>query len=228
MKFWIIKKKCVVVILLCVALIFVFCGTYFPIKASITPKTQYTIVIDAGHGGIDGGAVGKITNERDINLEYAETLKDICQNLGMRVVMTRTDENGLYSPFAANKKRSDMEKRKEIIDNSGADLVVSVHMNAFSSRSSRGAQVFYGIKNERGQVLAEKVQDSLHNSISYAKALPKKGDFYILNCTALPGVLVEFGFLSNLEEEKLLVSESYRKAMCQSVAYGILSFYEMN
>lgn len=211
----------IVVVLACVL-------GYFCAGQTFSPALQYTIVIDAGHGGVDGGAVGKITNERDINLEYAKTLKNICENLGMRVVMTRTDENGLYSPFAANKKRSDMEKRKEIIDSSGADLVVSVHMNAFSSHSSRGAQVFYGLENERGQKLAQKVQTSLHENISYAKALAKQGDFYILNCTSLPGMLIEFGFLSNLDEEKLLVSEPYRNAMCQSVAYGILSFYEMN
>lgn len=209
-----------------VALACVLC--YFCAGQTFSPALQYTIVIDAGHGGIDGGAVGKITNERDINLQYAETLKEMCENLGMKVVMTRTDENGLYSPFASNKKRSDMEKRKEIIENSGADLIVSVHMNAFSSRSSRGAQVFYGLGNEQGKSLASSVQQSLHLNISYAKALPKEGDFYILNCTLLPGVLVEFGFLSNLDEEKLLVSESYRNAMCSSVAYGILSFYEMN
>lgn len=209
-----------------VALSCVLC--YFCARQTFSPALQYTIVIDAGHGGMDGGAVGKITNERDINLQYAETLKDMCENLGIRVVMTRTDENGLYSPLASNKKRSDMEKRKEIIDSSGADLIVSVHMNAFSSRSSRGAQVFYGLGNEQGKLLAASVQQSLHRSISYAKALPKEGDFYILNCTFLPGVLVEFGFLSNLDEEKLLVSESYRNAMCSSVAYGILSFYEMN
>lgn len=201
---------------------------YFCTSKTFSPALQYTIVIDAGHGGIDGGAVGKLTNERDINLEYAETLKSMCQNLGMKVVMTRSDENGLYSPLAANKKRSDMEKRKQIIDGSGADLVVSVHMNAFSSRSSRGAQVFYGIGNERGMALAEKVQTSLHNNISYAKSVAKQGDFYILNCTELPGVLVEFGFLSNIDEEKLLTNENYRKDMCRSVAYGILSFYEMN
>lgn len=227
MRILLIKKK-TLLIAAAILITLVCVMAYFCASQTFSPALQYTIVIDAGHGGIDGGAVGKITNERDINLEYAETLKDVCQNLGMRVVMTRTDENGLYSPFAANKKRSDMKKRKEIIEKSDADLVVSVHMNAFPSSASRGAQVFYGIENERGQVLAEKVQDSLHNSISYAKATAKKGDFYILNCTSLPGVLVEFGFLSNLEEEKLLVTESYRKSMCQSVAFGILSFYEMN
>ena len=193
------------------------------------PAMKYTIVIDAGHGGIDGGAVGKKTGitESEINLEYAETLKEICEGFGMRVVMTRKDMNGLYSPLASNRKRSDMEKRKEIIDASGADLVVSVHMNAFPRASSRGAQVFYGLDNERGKQLASSVQSVLHSTTDYARTTPKEGDFYILNCTPLPGVLVEFGFLSNAEEEALLSTESYRQQMCYAVACGILAFYEM-
>ncbi len=222
-----IRKRTLVAVMACIILLAGIL-VYFCTRQTFSPALKYCIVIDAGHGGIDGGAVGKITNERDINLEYAQQLKEICQSLGMRVVMTRTDENGLYNPLAANKKRSDMEKRKEIIENSGADLVVSVHMNAFVRGNSRGAQAFYGLENGRGKALAEKVQQSLHNNINYAKALPKEGDFYILNCTKLPGVLVEFGFLSNVEEEKLLLSETYKNQMCKAVANGVLSFYEMN
>ncbi len=193
------------------------------------PAVKYTIVIDAGHGGIDGGAVGKKTGvtESEINLEYAETLKEICEGFGMRVVMTRKDMNGLYNPLAPNRKRSDMEKRRQIIEASGADLVVSVHMNAFPRASSRGAQVFYGLDNERGKALATSVQSLLHKTTEYAKTVAKEGDFYILNCTPLPGVLVEFGFLSNAEEERLLVNDDYRHQMCYAVATGILSFYEM-
>lgn len=201
----------------------------FCVRQAASPALKYTIVIDAGHGGIDGGAVGKKTGitESEINLEYAETLKGICESMGIRVVMTRKDMNGLYSPLASNRKRSDMEKRKEIIEASGADLVVSVHMNAFKKGSSRGAQVFYGLDNERGKALASSVQNVLHSTTEYAKLTPKEGDFYILNCTPLPGILVEFGFLSNPEEEALLASDDYRQQMCYAVASGILSFYEM-
>ena len=109
-----IRKRTLVAVMACIILLAGIL-VYFCTRQTFSPALKYCIVIDAGHGGIDGGAVGKITNERDINLEYAQQLKEICQSLGMRVVMTRTDENGLYNPLAANKKRSDMEKRKEII-----------------------------------------------------------------------------------------------------------------
>ncbi len=228
MKFLIIKKKSLIYFALIFLAIFFIASVFAVISANV-PSTKFTIVIDAGHGGKDGGAVGKVTGitENELNLQYAETLKEICENMGIKVVMTRSDLNGLYSPLASNKKKSDMQKRQEIIEQSGADLVVSVHMNAFPLSSSRGAQVFYGLDNDLGQVLAEKIQQSLHISIDYAKAVPKEGDFFILNCTSLPGALIEFGFLSNAEEENLLVSQEYKYEMCLAVAHGILEFYEM-
>lgn len=228
MKFLIIKKKSLIYFVLLFLAIFCIASVFVTISANV-PSTKFTIVIDAGHGGKDGGAVGKVTGitENELNLQYAETLKEICENMGIKVIMTRSDLNGLYSPLASNKKKSDMQKRQEIIEQSGADLVVSVHMNAFPLSSSRGAQVFYGLDNDLGQVLAEKIQQSLNISIDYAKAVPKEGDFFILNCTSLPGALIEFGFLSNAEEENLLVSQEYKYEMCLAVAHGILEFYEM-
>lgn len=229
MKFLTIKKRTLCVFLVILVAICSIVGVCYTVRATGSPKTQYTIVIDAGHGGTDGGAVGRKTGitESEINLQYAQTLKEVLQNLGIKVVMTRTDLNGLYSPFASNKKKDDMEKRKRIIEESGADLVVSVHMNAFPLSSSRGAQVFYGLNNQRGEALAASVQSRLQDVSSYAREGVKEGDFYILNCTSLPGILVEFGFLSNAEEEALLVREDYRKQMCEAVAFGILNFYEM-
>lgn len=229
MKFFVIKKRHLCFVL-CAILVLVGLGVYFGLAAqAYQPNLSPTVVIDAGHGGTDGGAVGRKTGitESEINLQYAQTLKEVLQNLGINVVMTRTDLNGLYSPFASNKKKDDMEKRKQIIEESGADLVVSVHMNAFPLSSSRGAQVFYGLNNQRGEALAASVQTRLQDVSSYAREGVKEGDFYILNCTSLPGILVEFGFLSNAEEEALLVSEDYRKQMCDAVALGILNFYEM-
>lgn len=229
MKFFVIKKRHLCFIL-CVILVLVGLGVYFGLtQQAYQPNLSPTVVIDAGHGGTDGGAVGRKTGitESEINLQYAQTLKEVLKNLGIKVVMTRTDLNGLYSPFASNKKKDDMEKRKRIIEESGADLVVSVHMNAFPLSSSRGAQVFYGLNNQRGEALAASVQTRLQDVSSYAREGVKEGDFYILNCTSLPGILVEFGFLSNAEEEALLVREDYRKQMCDAVALGILNFYEM-
>ena len=228
LKFLTIKSKTIVAVLLCVLAIGAFCATYFPIKASTSPKPLHTIVIDAGHGGIDAGASGKTTGvkESDLNLAYAKCLKSMCEEFDIGVVMTRKDENGLYSPTASNKKKSEMEKRKSIIDSSNADLVVSVHMNSFSLPSCKGAQVYYAMENQNGKELAESVQTSLSNSIEGAKKTAQVGDFFVLNCTDKPGILVEFGFLSNPQEELLLQDKNYMKSMCYSVLGGILNFFK--
>lgn len=228
LKLLTIKKKTIIAFLLCFLALGAFCGAYFPIKANTSPKPLHTIVIDAGHGGIDGGAEGKTTGvaESDLNLAYAKTLKGLCEDFGIGVVMTRKNENGLYSPTASNKKKSEMEKRKQIIEDSNADLVVSVHMNSFKLSSCSGAQVYYASGNEQGKILAQNVQTSLHNSFKNAKKLPSVGDFFVLNCTSKPGILVEFGFLSNPQEEINLQNKDYMKSMCFSVLGGILEFFK--
>lgn len=188
------------------------------------PKAAHTIVIDAGHGGKDGGAVGEHTTESELNLEYTLILKDICKQFGFDVVLTRSDMNGLYNPLAKNKKRSEMEKRKEIIEKSRADLVVSIHMNSFPSSEARGAQVYYAEGSESGKELAEKVQTSLYRSVEYSKKTSKSGDFYVLNCSNKPSILVECGFLSNPEEETLLADKEYQHEFCYNLFCGILQF----
>ncbi len=222
-----IKKNSIFAVLLCILAIGVFCGAYFPIKANATPKPVHTIVIDAGHGGKDGGAVGRTTGvtESELNLKYSLALKNICQQYGFNVVLTRSDMNGLYSPFASNKKRSEMEKRKEIIDKTNPDLVVSIHMNSFTSSSAKGAQVFYADGNESGQALAQSVQTNLFKTTENARKTAKVGDYYILNCTKVAGILVECGYLTNPDEEVLLQQEKYINDFCYNLFCGVLLYF---
>ena len=162
MKFITIKKRTLCAILLGIILICSAVGVCFAVKATSSPKPEHTIVIDAGHGGRDGGTVGSGgAIESQLNLDYALTLKQMCESFGFGVVMTRENMNGLYDENAPNKKRSEMEKRKKIIDESDADIVISLHMNGFPLPSAEGAQVFYGKGNEAGQALAESVTTSL-------------------------------------------------------------------
>ena len=229
MKYLVLKKKSVL-IFLCALVIFVGGFIYFfAVKQTFQPLPTETIVIDAGHGGVDGGAVGKNTKieEQELNLLYAKTLKRICEEFGFKVVLTRSDENGLYSPLAKNKKKSEMQKRQDIIESVKPDLLVSIHMNSFPQQSCRGAQVFYAESNEGGMLLAQKIQESLHAKIEFAKSTPKVGDYYVLNCTACAGVLIECGFLSNKEEEMLLQQKEYINDFCYQVFCGILQFFKM-
>ncbi len=223
-------KRRTIIIFLCVLVCLVMIGVYFGLKTtSAQPNIKPTIVIDAGHGGRDGGAVGKTTGvtESLLNLQFALKLKELCENYNFNVVLTRKDMNGLYSAFATNKKKSEMQKRQEIIESANPDVVVSLHMNSFPVSSSRGAQVFYAEGNESGKALGESVQNALHEEIDYAKSVAKVGDFYVLNCTEKAGILVECGFLSNAEEEVLLQDEDYQEKFCYALLYGILTYFSM-
>ena len=190
------------------------------------PNSTYTVVVDAGHGGIDGGCVGDTTNvyESELNLTYAKAVAGTLNRMGISVVMTRTSSDGLYDPSATNLKRSEMLYRKTVIENALPNLVLSLHMNSFPIHSPRGAQVFYKKNSEQGEKLATSLQNALHKDIPYAKLNAKVGDYYVLNCTDVPSALVECGFLSNPEEEKLLQDKSYIEKFCYTLCCGIVDY----
>ena len=210
-------------------IIFIFAVLFFifvpNVTKTISPKTKYTVVIDAGHGGIDGGCEGantKIT-ESNLNLAYAKCLKEKMEGFGFRVVMTRTTDSGLYNPLATNKKRDDMKKRRSIIENANADFVISIHMNSYSSTTA-GAQVFYGKDDEPSKLLAQTIQQYFVKNLRNAKSETKIGDYYMLNEIKSPSVLVECGYLSNPKEEALLITEEYKNEVCYTILLGVLEY----
>lgn len=227
MKVFILRKRILKIFSIFVLLFaFVICAVC---SASLVsrPALAKTIVIDAGHGGIDGGASGDKTGvtESELNLRFAKCLEKLCKEFGYNTVLTRSDMNGLYDENAANKKKSEMEKRKRIIKNCNPDLILSIHMNSFSMSGVRGVHVFYANENKSGEALANSISKSLASGIEYAYKIPKVGDYYILNCTEKPAVLVECGFLSNAEEELLLQNEEYIERFCYYLFCGVLKFY---
>ena len=227
LKFLTIKKKTIVAVL-CVCLILASVISVVAIETSSIPKPEYSIVIDAGHGGRDGGAIGSSgVTESELNLKYAKELKSLCEDFGIGVVMTRSDMNGLYDESAPNKKKSEMERRKNIINTSNADLMISIHMNSFPLPSSSGAYVFYANGSDEGYSLAKSVQTSLCQSFDNAREYVSVGDYFVLNYSSIPSVLVECGFLSNPQEEANLKSDDYCQKFCYSLLVGILSYFEM-
>lgn len=228
-----VKKRHIII---AVASALVLCAATFAVTFKKTefvsdiPKDEIMVVVDAGHGGIDGGSVGKGTGikESELTLSYALNLARQLNMLGIKTVLTRNNEMGLYDPKAPNLKKSDMQKRKQIIDEASPALVVSIHMNSFALRSCRGAQVFYKSKNEAGGQLAADIQSQFLNSLPYAKSEAQVGDYFIVNCTDIPAVIVECGFLSNAQEEKLLISKDYQDKVCYNIVCGVLSFLDAN
>jgi len=192
------------------------------------PKKNFTVVLDAGHGGIDGGVQGVNTRvkESDLNLAVAKRLEKYLTDYGIAVVLTRKDKNGLYGISSKSRKRLDMEKRKEIIEGTNPNAVISIHMNAFPQRSQRGAQVFYDKDSERGKELAQTIQLFLAKNIQHCDRNIMTGDYYILNCTHKPAVIVECGFLSNAADEALLITAEYQEKLAYNIFCAVVAFLQ--
>ncbi len=188
------------------------------------------VVVDAGHGGIDGGVSGRTTGvkERDVNLEIAMELKERLEDSGFEVILTRKTEAGLYGTTAKGFKRRDMEKRKEIIQEADPALVISIHQNYYPSKATRGGQVFYSSKSEEGKALALTLQGQINALYAKQGARERKatkGEYFMLECAPCPSVIVECGFLSNAEDEKLLQSAAWQAKLAERITAGVLEFY---
>lgn len=195
---------------------------------SAVPKSNFCVVLDAGHGGVDGGSQGKSgVYERDINLSVVKKIKSLLNTLNINVMETRKTEEGLYGVFARGFKTKDMKERQKIIQNSNADLVVSIHMNYFKDDSAKGSQVFYKPSSQISQKLAENLQELFIKNLPNARKSALKGDFFILTCSSKPGILVEGGYLSNPDEEKLLITDEYQNLLAYQIFCGIVSFFDI-
>ena len=226
----VIRKK--MILLFAVFLIVIFGFGFFAtstVQTNTVNPLGIVIAIDAGHGGPDGGTVGTKTGvvESDLNLIYAKKLTKYLESFGITVVNTRTTQKGLCEGTEDDFKLVDMKKRIEIINASNAQLLISIHMNKFSSSSENGAQVFFKQNDVESERLANGIKDMLVANFDNARKLALGGDFYILNNSKMPGVIVECGFLSNETEEKLLQQEDYQNKMCYSIYSGIINYLEI-
>jgi len=197
-------------------------------SSSRTPK----IVIDAGHGAPDGGAVGvNGTLEKDINLAIATITGEVLEGRGYKVIYTRRDDNGIYDKGAETIRKmkvSDMHKRRKIIEDSNADLFISIHMNSFKSASPKGLHIFYSAQHEEIKPLAESLQNKI-SSITDAQTHAVKTiskDLFLMKNPPVPCILAECGFLSNPDEEKLLNNSEYQSKIGWAIADSICAFFE--
>ena len=190
------------------------------------------IVLDAGHGLPDGGAVGiNGSIESTLNLAIAKKVEKKLRKKGYEVIMTRCDDNSL-SPEGlsiAARKKDDMHKRLEIINSSGADIFVSIHMNKFPDSKYKGAQIIYSQNYENSKTLALCLQERFHkikNNTSKRSVMAAPKSIFLLKNAQIPAVIAECGFLSNYEEEKLLNDEDYQAELADAIYKGILDYYK--
>ncbi len=202
-------------------------------SVGVSANEELHVLIDAGHGGRDGGVTGVQTGEKesDVNLKIAFALKSVLEDAGFKVTMTRTTQYGLTNGGGKWSKKEDMKLRKKIIQENNPSLVVSLHQNFYPTSSSpRGAQVFYLKNNEQSKEFAVCAQVCLNGL--YAKdgakdrvAMPS--EYYILKCSSSPAIIVECGFMSNPKDDRLLNSENFRLELAKSIFSGITRYYSL-
>lgn len=223
-----LQKKSLILIITA-ALIFMLYITYGKVKGAMSsPASNRVVIIDAGHGGRDAGASGRSgTQEKNINLSISKKLKQYIEEGGGVAVMIREDDSGLYSIDSPNKKKEDMKNRKQIIKDSGGDMLVSIHLNSFPQSQYFGAQVFYYEGSAASENLAKIMQEELRRVLdrNNDRAAKSNKSYYILKDNDIPSVLVECGFLSNPEEEQLLQQNQYQEKIAWSIYVGILRYF---
>lgn len=198
-----------------------------PIRAANAIPPQYTVILDAGHGGEDGGAVADDgTVEKDVNLALTLMLKRKLEQRGIKTLLTREgdeDTDGLIGFH----KRLDLQARATLGNSGKADLYVSIHANASPSRADRGFQVWYGTKHAESEPLARRLTQTVEaaaicNRIRAVKAVPDT--LYIFRTVEIPCVLVECGFLSNASDLRLLKDEAFQEALTDALCEGITAY----
>lgn len=183
----------------------------------------FTVVLDAGHGGPDGGAVGVKTGvkEAGLNLKVTLYVRDELVKRGVNVVLTRSDDNALDDT-----KHKDMAKRKRIMNSANADAVVSIHMNKFKDSSVSGPMAFYmkGCEGKDAQTLATCIIESMCAALGRGKRPANPADYFMIRECEAPGALIECGFLSNATDEALLSSDEHQRKLAVAIADGIISY----
>lgn len=201
-------------------------------ETSTEPAQKYTtVVLDAGHGGEDGGTqTASGTLEKTLNLKIAELVKNELENMGIKVVMTRTEDKLLYDTsinYKGQKKKLDAAARIKISEETPNSVFVSIHMNSYVDPKYSGLQVWYTAQNPDSQPLAKTIQDrnnTLFQKNNTRQIKPVGENIYLLNRIKSPAVLIECGFLSNPREAQSLCDSGYQIALSKNIAESIAEY----
>ena len=191
---------------------------------ALMPLSGKIIVIDPGHGGKDPGTMSEEVYEKDINLAVSKALEIELSKVGATVILTRDDDYDLAKPNARWRKKSDFDNRINLINNSNADIYLSIHLNYLTDSSYYGPQVFYDF--EENKRLAQVIQETLNESLKTTreiKIIPN--ETYMYDKLTIPGVLIECGFLSNEEEKKKLTTEEYQQKIASLLKDAIINYF---
>lgn len=213
-----IKKLIIITILLASA---IFINN--EVKAMM-PLTGKIIIIDPGHGGADPGTISNKIYEKDLNLAISKFLEIELTKVGATTILTRDGDYDLSTPNTKWRKKSDFDNRIKLINNSKADLYLSIHLNYLEDSSYSGPQVFYN--NETNKEIALVIQETLNKNLKTnreIKKIPTKT--YMYSKLKIPGVLIECGFLSNYSEKEKLISPEYQEKLAVIIKDAIINYY---
>lgn len=227
-------------VFVCVCIIFTFLSVSFCKDSTVNtatdtkPSNSPVIIIDAGHGGEDGGTVGKNgILEKELNLKIAENINTLAVSLGYNTVMTRSEDILLYDrnvDYHGRKKALDLLARVKIAEKYDDAIFISIHMNAFPEEKYSGLQVYYSKNNEKSKELAETVQTAVRDSLQRSNTRKTKAadsSIFILDRVSHPAILIECGFLSNDAECRLLSSEEYQKKLSLTIFSALSKYIDM-
>ncbi len=228
------NKAFIVYIILFIAYLVFIVLSFFNIDnysdVNTTDVNKPIIVIDAGHGGEDGGAVANNIVEKDINLSISNKLKDIFKASGFNVVLTRDSDKMIDTSGNSLRERkvSDMKNRLALFNKSENNIVISIHQNKFTQEKYSGTQIFYSKNNPQSETMAEYIRKNIAKLIqpeNERTTKPADRSIYLLYNSKVPSVIVECGFLSNYKEAKKLNDNNYQKKLAFAVYSGVLEFY---
>ena len=193
-------------------------------------ESDSVIVIDAGHGGTDPGAISQngIVLEKEINLEIAKQLQGYLQEAGYTVVMTRTEDQDLAGDTEGRRKTADMKERIRIMEEAKVNVLISIHQNSYPETQYQGPQVFFQSHSEEAAALALMVQTEMNSFTAPGNQREAKAaaDYYILKNAPMTAILVECGFVSNPEEALLLTEQEYQKKIAWGIYCGVEKYLQ--
>lgn len=206
---------------------YLFFFSYFKVYANVCdfPLFGKIIYLDAGHGGVDAGAEANNIREKDINLVLVKKLQEVLVSKGAIVYLTRDGDYDL-SKTSINRKRNDLANRAKLINDSDADLYISIHLNSTTDSRWRGLQIFYNNVNTENKFLANAVNDDIKKNLSNVREVKKENSYYMYKRINIPGILIEAGFISNSSDNYILRDSNYQDKLVNNIVLGIISYYQ--
>lgn len=211
-------------LIICLFFISIFCFS----KANALIK-DYTLLgkiiyIDPGHGGVDAGAISNTILEKDINLLLSKKLESTLTSKGAIVYLTRDGDYDL-SKSTINRKRNDLYNRVKLINNSKADIYISIHLNSSTSNKWSGIQLFYSNIIKENKILAETITNTLKQNMKNIRDVKKENNYYMYSKIKIPGILIEAGFISNPNDNYKIRQNTYQDTLINNIALGIEKYF---